>query len=133
MKIIIPVKENHTIASGFNETPDVCIYDRDKELKEACIFTNWRKIIPPGSKITKRLKEEGIYAVLTQEMQLLALNLFRDNGIAVYKSNGADLQSNLKLLKADKLNFYSTEEALENNKLCGGKCDDCKTEEKCSD
>ena len=131
MKVIIPIIENKIIASGFNATPDVCIYDQEKQLDEACHFICWREIIPPGSKITKQLKEQGILAVLTNEMQLMALNLFRDNGIQVYRSEGTDLYSNLTLLKEGRLTYYSVEDAMENNKLCGGDCTDCKTESDC--
>ena len=128
MKIIIPVKEKTEIASGFNATPEVCVFDKEKDIRSGCSFLNWRDIIPPGTKITKQLKELGIFAVLTEEMQLLALNLFRDNGIEVYKSNGTNLYDNLSLLLQDRLDFYSVEEAMENNKLCSGKCGDCETD-----
>ncbi len=133
MKVIIPIKERTCIASGFNETPDVCIFDVNKELKEACSFIGWREIIPPGSKITLKLKEQGIYAVLTGEMQLLALNLFRENGINVYKSKGTNLYENLELLSRGELKSYSVEEALENNKLCGGQCNDCTSDTDCKE
>lgn len=119
------------IASGFNATSDVCIYDEDKPMDEACIFINWREIIPPGTKITQQLKAQGILGVLTETMQLMALNLFRENGITVFKSVGKDLYSNLTLLSEGKLEYYSVSEALENNKLCGGECSDCAGDTSC--
>ncbi len=131
MKIIIPVKDNKFIASGFNATPHVCVFDQDKELDNACHFTCWREIIPQGTKITKQLKEHGIYAVLTEEMQLLAFNLFRDNGIVVYKSQGDDLYHNLGLFSKGLLKYYSVEDALENKKICGGQCNECVDDDKC--
>ena len=131
MKIIIPVRDDRVIASGFNATPHVCIFDQEKAMDEACHFTCWREIIPQGTKITKQLKEHGIYAVLTEEMQLLALNLFRDNGIVVYKSQGDDLYQNLHLLNKGLLKHYSVEDALDNNKLCSGQCEECVDDNKC--
>ena len=52
MKVIIPIKERTCIASGFNETPDVCIFDVNKELKEASSCIGWIEIKPSGSKVT---------------------------------------------------------------------------------
>ena len=131
MKVIIPIKEGKLIASGFNATPDVCVYDTDKKWSEACSFICWKEIIPPGSKITRKLKDQGIYALLTGEMQLLALNLFRDNGISVFKSRGADLYRNIELLNNGELLEYSTEDALENRAICGGDCQDCSSDSEC--
>lgn len=131
MKVIIPVKDESVVAAGFNATADVCIFDLNKQMDEACCFIPWRKIIPAGSKITKQLKDQDIYAVLTVEMQLMALNLFRENGIAVYKSDGIDLKHNLSLLSEGNLSYYSVEDALENKKICGGECSECTTDDNC--
>ena len=77
------------------------------------------------------MKAHDIYAVLTSEMQLMALNLFRDNGIAVFKSVGCDLHENLLLLNENRLLRYSVNDALENKKICVGECSDCTTESSC--
>ncbi len=127
MKIIIPVLDNR-IAGGFNQTPDVCVFDTQTDGRE---YKPWRDIIPPGTKITRSLKAYGITSVLVSQIQLLALNLFRDNGIDVYKSIGDILDSNIKHLKLGKLELYTVENALENNKLCGGSCEECTTEISC--
>lgn len=121
MRVIIPVI-NETIAAGFNQTPDVCVFDTESNSSNRM---PWREIIPPGTKITSRLKAAGITAVLVYQIQLLALNLFRDNGIQVYKSRGDDLYCNLKLITEGDLQLYSVENALENNQLCGGSCNEC--------
>ena len=131
MKVIVPVKDKKKIATGFNSTPEVCVYDLEKNISEGSEFKNWKEIIPPGTKITLRLKQENIHAVLTSQMQLLALNLFRDNGIDVYKSEGDDLFSNLNLLREGQLGKYSTEQALENGKICGEDCESCSSDTKC--
>ena len=57
MKVIIPVKDKMKIASGFNATPEVCVYDMDKEVSDGAEFKNWKEIITPGSKINLRLKQ----------------------------------------------------------------------------
>ena len=127
MKIIIPVLDNR-IVGGFNQTPDVCVFDTQTAGRE---YKPWRDIMPPGTKITRSLKAYGITSVLVSEMQLLALNLFRDNGIDVFKSEGDDLNYNLDLLKKGSLKYYSSELALENSSICGGSCEDCSTDDKC--
>lgn len=132
MKVIVPVYDNSRIAEGFNRTPDVCIFDPMASGAEAvCTFVPWRTIIPPGSKITKRMKEMGIDAVLTSQIQLLALNLFVENGINVYKSDGNDLEHNLSLYSDRKLTPFTTIEALENRAICSGSCDICSSDDKC--
>ena len=131
MKIIIPVKGKNIIASGFNSTPEVCIYDFEKNPQDGIEFKMWRDIIPQGSKITLKLKQENIRAVLTAQMQVLALNLFKENGIEVFKSEGDDLFHNLNLLKNGSLGLYTIESALENSEMCGSDCNSCSTEEKC--
>ncbi|WP_321331950.1 hypothetical protein [uncultured Bacteroides sp.] len=132
MKLIVPVYDDNRIAEGFNRTPDVCIFDPMASGQEGvCTFVPWRTIIPPGSKITKKMKEMGIEAVLTSQIQLLALNLFVENGINVYKSSGDDLTYNLSLYIKQELMPYTAIEALENSSICSGSCDSCESDDKC--
>ena len=132
MKVIVPVYDNCRIAEGFNRTPDVCIFDpMASEAEEVYTFVPWRTIIPLGSKNTKRMREMGIDAVLTSQIQLLALNLFVENGINVYKSDGNDLEHNLVLYSDRKLTLFTTTEALENSAICNGSCDSCSSDDKC--
>lgn len=129
MKLIIPVYDNKLIAEGFNKTTHVCIFDPETSDAETCCFIPWRTIIPPGSKITKQMKEMGIAAVLTSQIQLLALNLFVENGIQVYKSSGTDLTQNLLLYKQNKLHPFTVTDAMESSNLCSGTCDSCTSDE----
>lgn len=132
MKLIVPVYGDKRIAEGFNKTTDVCIYDPlASEAKNVCTFVPWRTIIPPGSKITKKMKEIGIAGVLTSQIQLLALNLFVESGIHVYRSEGDDLERNLSLYRDQKLMPFTSKEALENSSICSGTCDTCTTDDQC--
>ncbi|MFA6872487.1 MAG: hypothetical protein WCQ86_00685 [Bacteroidaceae bacterium] len=126
MKLIVPVYDNNRIAEGFSKTPNVCLFDPSiASLDEACTFTSWSNLIPHGTKIAGRMKELGIGNVLAPQIQLLALNLFVENGIHVYKSEGSDLIHNLSLYCAQKLVRYTTTDALENSNICSGSCSDC--------
>jgi len=125
MKLIVPVYDNAYIAEGFNSTPVVCIFDPEKAGEESCCFVPWRQIIPPGSKITKVMKELGIGAVLTSQIQLLALNLFVEHQIQVYKSAGTDLKRNLALYTKNELQSFTASDTLENATICSGACDQC--------
>lgn len=130
MKLIVPVYDNTSIAEGFNSTPDVCIFDPEMVGEASCTFVPWRQIIPPGSKITKVMRELGIGAVLTSQIQLLALNLFVEQHIQVYKSFGTDLHQNLVLYSQNELRQFGTSDALESASICSGSCSDC-SDDKC--
>ena len=126
MKLIVPVYDKNHIAESFSKTPDVCLFDPSiTSLSDACIFTSWSNLIPQGTKITKRMRELDIGNVLAPQIQLLALNLFVENGIQVYKSEGTDLVQNLLLYCAKKLVPYTTTDALQNSSICTGSCSDC--------
>ncbi|MFV0397870.1 MAG: NifB/NifX family molybdenum-iron cluster-binding protein [Bacteroidales bacterium] len=128
MKLIIPIYNSSSIAEGFNKTTEVCIYDPKEQEDARCFFVQWKTIIPSGSKITKRMNELGIHAVLTSEIQALALNLFSENNILVYKSIGHDLAYNLSLYSQNKLSLFTMSDALENRVICSGTCDSCTTD-----
>jgi len=126
MKLIVPVYDKNCIAEGFSKTPNVCLFDPSiATLSEACTFTSWSSLIPHGTKIAKRMKELDIGNVLAPQIQLLALNLFVENGIQVYKSEGTDLAHNLALYRSQKLMPYTTKDALQNANICSGSCSDC--------
>lgn len=125
MKVIAPVHTRHRLAEGFNAAAGVCICDLSAAPGEGYTFGFWKDIIPPGSKVATRLRELGIGSVLATRMQMLALNFFTAGNIAVYKSRGDNLDENLELLRQQKLEHYTAEEALQNASLCSGSCASC--------
>ncbi len=83
MKLIIPVYDNKLNAEGFNKTPTYAyLIPRPLMQKPAVLFPGAPLYRPKQNYQTD--KEMGIAAVLTSQIQLLALNLFVENGIQVY-------------------------------------------------
>jgi predicted Fe-Mo cluster-binding NifX family protein len=127
MKVIIPVIDNvnqkNVIASGFNVTSFVCIYNLETN---QFTWSQWREIIPEGTKMTQKLKELSIFSVITKNIHFMALAIFKENGMQVYKSQGENLIENISFFNEKILEPYTVQE-VENSSLCGGACSSCST------
>lgn len=127
MKTIIPVINGKCIADGFISTPDVCLYEMETSEREESLF---KEVVEPGKGILSQFEEKKINGAIVAHIQLMALKVLSEKGFVVYKSDGRDLEHNLRLLKENKLKPFPPLEARENGTVCSGECDTCTEEEK---
>jgi predicted Fe-Mo cluster-binding NifX family protein len=128
MKVMIPVvdksgsKEN--IASGFISTEYSCIYDCESKSYE---WKTAREISPEAGNLSLKLKQQGIKCIISQEMPLLALMLFQDSGLQVYKARGNNLEENVKLFHSNQLEPFTIQSSLSSTMNCASACSSCNT------
>lgn len=134
MKVAIPVidKENSRshIAPGFNSTGYLCIYDN--ESNDTC----WLKISEMADNmgdLLPAMQEKRINNVITKHIQPMALQVLTNKGFVVYRSNGDNLDENLKAFDQGVLLHFDMAGAMETAKVCGGACDLCNTPDDCTD
>ncbi|MDP4268887.1 MAG: hypothetical protein Q8909_02045 [Bacteroidota bacterium] len=125
MKIMIPVVDNSahklTIADGFNTSSHVCLYDIEKNHLD---WIEASKIIRLTGNIAKEFANQDICGVITNHIKFMALGLFNDNGLKVYKSRGTELERNLDLFRNRKLEPFTIHDALTDSG-CGSSCNSC--------
>lgn len=73
------------------------------------------------------LIEEEIYTIITPDIQVMALNVFRELNIAVYKAAGTMLSLNVELLENSCLALHSSQELYEAGAgaCSGSSCSSC--------
>lgn len=129
MKVLIPVVDSldqkETIASSFNATMHVCLFDT--ELESISWLETDHPIHSEGNLIDEMVRLE-IGGVITQKIQTMAYRLFRENGIKIYCAEGSELAYNLDLFIREELPTFSMLEALGG---CSTSCSDCAST-KCS-
>ena len=127
MKILIPI-ENDTemgtyIAPGLHETELVCIFDcSDQSIKTEPISNITAK---PGN-LSLALKQMNIFTIITGNISMMALGLFTESGVKVYKAEGNNLKENIQLFLKDKLDKY-TMATIYNQMKCSSSCASCHT------
>lgn len=125
MKIMIPVVDDRdhklTIAEGFNTSKHVCLYDTDKDNFS---WLEANKVIQLSGNVAAEFARQEISGVITSHMKFMALGLFNDNGLMVYKSEGTELEHNIKLFQSKKLTPFTIHDALEDSG-CGSSCNSC--------
>jgi len=125
MKIIIPVVDNgdhkFKIAEGFNSSEFVCLYDTERD---ACKWMPASEIMTFTDDMSAELHRRNIRCVITRRMKFMALGLFNENGLQVYKSEGDDLGRNLMLFSSNKLPLFTVMDSLE-EAGCGTSCSTC--------
>jgi len=129
MKIAIPVVnesfKKNDIAGGLSVLGCLCIYDTAKN--EA----RWMKTLdlaPNMGELLPALEHENVSVIIAQQVQPMALKVLVNKGFSVYKSDGNHLDDNILLFNMDKLQPYNMDSAMEIAKVCGGECNDCKTD-----
>jgi predicted Fe-Mo cluster-binding NifX family protein len=129
MKIAIPVinidLQKNSIAGSLSVLGSLCIYDTAE---------NWGKWIktldlaPNMGELLPALEREKVSAIITRQVQPMALKVLVNKGFKVYKSIGNQLNDNLMLFSENKLSQFDMDAAMEFATICGGECDDCKTD-----
>ncbi len=113
MKVIIPVvdldSKKFTVADSFSVTEFICIYDNESKSFYWCRSS---EIIKSEGNITLALKSNNINSVITNHLQLLALNLFLESELNVYKNVGTDLIKNIELFESGQLPVYTVQHSI---------------------
>ena len=114
MKVILPVmdgaKSKYELAAGFDDTEFVCIYDTETSQYE---WMPLSEICAKIGNLSFALKRKGVFCIITNELPLLALGLFTESGLKVYKAKGVSLQENIELFNSGSLKKYSAIDTIE--------------------
>jgi predicted Fe-Mo cluster-binding NifX family protein len=127
MKIIIPVTDNkkdkYLIAQGFHNTSYVCIYNTSDNTYQ---WMETKEISEKEGNLSLALKRKGIFTIISSNMQLMALGLFIESGLKVYKAKGSSVTENIALFNSNQLEPFVSRFA-GNPGNCGGSCSSCNT------
>ncbi len=86
MNIIIPVIDDnegkYSMAKGFHNTEHVCVYNT---LNSSYEWFKNKDISNSEDTLSLSLKRKGIYTIITSQIPFLALRLFKESGLLVYK------------------------------------------------
>ncbi|MFB6343026.1 NifB/NifX family molybdenum-iron cluster-binding protein [Saccharicrinis sp. FJH2] len=126
MKVIIPVvdteRSRNVLAKSFHNAEFASVYDTDSRMVE---WIETSSISEDVGNISIGLKKMGIYAVISQQMPPMALGLFVESGINVYRAEGDDLQENILYFIDEELELFSSQMAFETTPSCGSSCNSC--------
>jgi len=125
MKIIIPIVDTETkkcIADSFHSTEDACIYNSVSQTYE---WIATKSIIKEGN-LGQVLVQNGIDAVISKNMPLMALGFFTESGLTVYKAESSNLEENIDWFMHMQLKPM-TNASVKINTGCSGSCGSCNT------
>lgn len=106
-------------SKDFVECGQIGIYN----LEDNSIALTQKEEIKMG--LLQWLKENNIEAIVTPELAPMALNVFREENIKVYKSHGTLLQLNIELFKTGELELLSFGTVKEGTSCNSGSCSSC--------
>lgn len=125
MKIILPVIDDqgarNMLAQGFHNARYVCIYDC--EIHD-CEWLSINDISEKPGNLTLGLKKRGIYTVISPRMPLMALGLFVESGLTVYRADGNNVETNIKEYLGNNLKTFDVLEVI-GNSSCSEGCGSC--------
>ncbi len=129
MKIAIPVIDKglhrNRIAGSLSVIGCVCIYDTDAGQG------SWMKTLdlaPNMGELLPALERNDISTIITRQVHPMALKVLVNKGIEVLKSIGDELDANIQYWAKNELNKFDMDAAMKFATVCGGECDDCKTD-----
>ena len=124
MNIIFPVIDDNSnkfsIAKWFHNSENTCIYIG---LNNSYKWLNIKDITSCAENLSLALKRNGIYVIITSHMPFLALKLFKESGLLVYKSQGKNVKENIALYLDNKLELFTPQ--LQFNAIKGSACGSC--------
>jgi predicted Fe-Mo cluster-binding NifX family protein len=129
MKVAIPVydevERRNEIAGNLSVMGFLCIFDTESQegkwIKTLDLAPNMGELLPA-------LHEEEVTAIITRQIHPMALKVLVGRGMEVYRSVGNMLDENLRLFNDSRLLSFDMDTAMTFAKVCGGECDDCKTD-----
>jgi predicted Fe-Mo cluster-binding NifX family protein len=108
MNIIIPVIDDNEgkfkMAKGFHHTEHVCVYNT---LNSSYEWFKNKDISQSEDTLSLSLKRKGIYTIITGQIPFLALRLFKESGLLVYKAKSKSLEKNIEFFLNDELESFS--------------------------
>ena len=125
MKVIIPVENSksakYNIAQGFHITEYACIFDSASQTYEWLPTSDISR--NPGN-LSIELKRQGIECVISRNIRFMALGLFIDSGLEVFKAKGKNLIENIDFFMNNQLEpFVPQAELILSD--CNGSCGSC--------
>lgn len=129
MKVAIPVYDSverrNEIAGSLSVMGFLCIFDTESQegkwIKTLDLAPNMGELLPA-------LQGEKVTAIITRQIHPMALKVLVGRGMDVYRSVGNMLDENLRLFHDSRLLSFDMDTAMTFAKVCGGECDDCKTD-----
>lgn len=132
MKVIIPVIDTkrlrNALATSFHNARFASIYDTETRMMK---WIETASISADAGNISLGLKQMGIESVISRQMPPLALGLFVESGIKVYKAQGDDLQENILCFIDEDLELFSSQMAFEEIPSCSSSCSSCSSGSTC--
>jgi predicted Fe-Mo cluster-binding NifX family protein len=123
MNIIIPVIDNnddkYIMAKGFHNTDYVCIYNT---LNSSYKWVKTKEISECEDNLSVSLKRNGIYTIITSHIPYLALRLFKDSGLVVYKSKSKSVEKNIEFFLNDELQHFTPQIHFGSSSSACGSC-----------
>jgi len=126
MKVILPVIDNkedkHIVAGSFHNADYVCIYDLDSEQYE------WKEtsaISKSFGNLSVDLKQNGIYTVISNYVPSMALRLFVESGLRVFRAKSGVVKDNIQMLMNGQLDNFTFSMASSGADGCSSSCSSC--------
>lgn len=129
MRIAIPVidKDLHRnrIAVSLSVVGYVCIFDTENGEGR---WMKTHELAPNMGELLPALERENISAIISRQVQPMALKVLVNKGFSVYRSIGDLLDENIGLLIKNELITFDMETAMAHVAVCGGTCEVCSTD-----
>jgi predicted Fe-Mo cluster-binding NifX family protein len=129
MKIAIPVIntdiQKTSIAASLSVLGSLCIYDT---IKNEGRWMKTMDLAPNMGELLPALEKESVSTIITRQLQPMALKVLVNKGFEVFKADGNRLEDNIQLYNLNELAHFDMEAAMQFATICGGECDDCKTD-----
>ena len=128
MKVIIPVvndkEDKNRLAKSFHNASYACIFNT---LNGSCEWYSTMEITEKPGNLSLALKRMGVYTVISSSMPFMALGLFTDIGMTIYKAQGDNLNENIDLFINKRLERFTLQSTLGGSGNCSGSCGSCGT------
>ena len=122
MNIIIPVadlkKDKTKLSKGFHNTEYACIYN---SLNGSYQWLKTKEISDSEDNLSLALKRKGIYTIITSHIPYLALRLFKESGLVVFKSKSKNVEENIALFLNNELESFTPQIRFSNSN-CSSSC-----------
>ena len=127
MKICIPVIGKNAalvnmLADDFYKANFYCVYDMLNDANE--IFSKPELMHRFGLDLRKGGEHDTVEAIISPNVRPMAFKILKDNHIKVFKSNGNQVDVNIKLYKDELLHEHDIY-SVEDPSSCGLSCSSC--------
>jgi hypothetical protein len=129
MRIAVPVSDlsadgRQRVAATLSATGFLCLYDQEAQNYQ---WLNVSELAPNLGELLPALENSTVTDIISANMQPMALKVLVNKGFNVFKSNGHNLDENLRLHAIHSLSRFNMEQLLSEKDLCSGACGDCDT------